>query len=99
LITANWSLSGPLKTPVEVRVTSKDKQGLLAEISKTISLARVNISKAQVYTTPQNIAVQHFTLDIESLDQLNRALDAIRQVKGVIEVERLKRGTASAQNR
>ncbi|MDY7017408.1 MAG: bifunctional (p)ppGpp synthetase/guanosine-3',5'-bis(diphosphate) 3'-pyrophosphohydrolase [Nitrospirota bacterium] len=99
LIQANWSLAGPLRTSVEVRVTSKDKQGLLAEISKTISLAKVNISKAQVYTTPQKVAVQHFTLDVESLDQLNRVLEAIRQVKGVIEVERLKRGYAQALNR
>ena len=80
-------------------VTSNDKQGLLAEISKTISLARVNISKAQVYTTPQRVAVQHFTLDVESIDQLNRVLEAIRRVKGVIEVERLKRGYAQALNR
>jgi (p)ppGpp synthase/HD superfamily hydrolase len=38
-------------------------------------------------------------LDVESLDQLNRVLEAIRQVKGVIEVERLKRGYAQALNR
>lgn len=99
LIPANWNLKSPLKTSVEVRVTSTDKQGLLAEISKTISQAKVNISKAQVYTTPQNIAVQHFTLDIESVEQLNRVLDTLRQVKGVIEVERLKRGAVAALNR
>lgn len=99
LVKASWSLAGPLRTSVEVRVTSNDKQGLLAEISKTISLARVNISKAQVYTTPQRVAVQHFTLDVESIDQLNRVLEAIRRVKGVIEVERLKRGYAQALNR
>ena len=93
-VDVEWGQTTALRAQVEIQVMSYDKQGLLSDISRTISQAKVNIFKAQSYTTPEKIAVQYFMLDVENIEQLNRLIHALRQVKGVVNVERVKKAGA-----
>ena len=49
-----------------------DQPGMLAAISKSISNAGINISRADVKSTPDRQAVNSFEVMVRTADQLNR---------------------------
>ena len=67
-----------------------DEPGLLATISKAISGAGVNISRAQVHSVPDKKAVNSFEVMVSHADQLNRVIRAIGKVRGVMKVARAR---------
>lgn len=70
----------------------KDKKGLLAEISTIISSLDINISHAEVETRPADMqAICDFILDVYDLDQFNQVLHAIKKLKNVISIDRVRK--------
>jgi GTP diphosphokinase / guanosine-3',5'-bis(diphosphate) 3'-diphosphatase len=78
-----------VKRPVSIRVETDDRPGVLAEISKTISDAGMNISQATCRTTGLGRAVNTFEMAIGDLKQLRSVMRAIEVIEGVITVERV----------
>ncbi len=76
--------------PVEVEVTAVDAPGLLAAMSKAISSAGVNISRAEVRTGIDRKAVNVFEVMVDSVDGLNRVMRGLGRVKGVMKVQRVR---------
>ncbi|MCC6848927.1 MAG: bifunctional (p)ppGpp synthetase/guanosine-3',5'-bis(diphosphate) 3'-pyrophosphohydrolase [Deltaproteobacteria bacterium] len=76
--------------PVQVEVTAVDAPGLLAAMSKAISTAGVNISRAEVRTGIDKKAVNVFELMVDSVDGLNRVMRGLGKVKGVMKVQRVR---------
>ena len=76
--------------PVQVEVTGVDAPGLLAAMSKAISSAGVNISRAEVRTGIDKKAVNVFELMVDSVDALNRVMRGLGKVKGVMKVQRVR---------
>jgi len=76
--------------PVTVEVTCVDEPGLLAAMSKAISGAGVNISKAQVKSVPDKHAVNTFEVMVGDATQLNRVIRALSKVRGVTRVARAR---------
>jgi GTP pyrophosphokinase len=74
-----------------VRVTCKDKKGLLAEISNNISGLDINIAHAKVDTSPEQNAMLDFQLEIRDLNQFNQLSTTLKKLRSVISVERLRR--------
>ena len=62
---------------------------MLTEVSSVISSFDINISYAEVETTDM-IASCNFIIDVNDLHQLNQILSAIRQLKFVKSVERMR---------
>jgi (p)ppGpp synthase/HD superfamily hydrolase len=75
---------------VQVEVMCIDQPGLLAGLSKAISAAGVNISRAQVRTVPDKKALNTFEVMVDSLDALNRVMRGLGKVRGVIRVQRVR---------
>ena len=80
--------SGP--RPVTVEVMCIYEPGLLAAMSKAISAAGVNISRAHVRSVPDKKAVNTFEVLVSSADQLNRVIRSIGKVRGVMKVGRAR---------
>jgi len=76
--------------PVTVEVTCVDEPGLLAAMSKAISGAGVNISRAQVKSVPDKHAVNTFEVMVGDAAQLNRVIRALSKVRGVTRVARAR---------
>jgi guanosine-3',5'-bis(diphosphate) 3'-pyrophosphohydrolase len=76
--------------PVQVEVTGVDAPGLLAAMSKAISSAGVNISRAEVRTGIDKKAINVFELMVDSVDALNRVMRGLGKVKGVMKVQRVR---------
>ena len=91
LVAVEWEGSGPAKRPVRIAVyIGRDRPGLLAEITTAISSGRGNITKADITVTEDRKGINNFVVEVEDLKQLQAIMQAIRDVKDVINVERVR---------
>ena len=68
----------------------RDRPGLLAEITGAISSRNGNITKAEVTVTDDRRGINHFVVEVDDLRQLQEIMTAIRDVRDVINVERVR---------
>jgi GTP pyrophosphokinase len=86
-----WDVAEKLPLPVKIAVyIGRDRPGLLAEISTAISARQANITKAEVTVTEDRKGINHFTVEVADLDQLQGVMGAIGAIKDVIGVERVR---------
>jgi GTP pyrophosphokinase len=89
-IDVQWDEVAGEPRKIKIRVKSKDRQGILAKITKTISAAGVNIGAATITTDEGQAAIQSFELWVQDVSELNAIMKAINKLKGVINVERVR---------
>ncbi|MBI1987690.1 MAG: bifunctional (p)ppGpp synthetase/guanosine-3',5'-bis(diphosphate) 3'-pyrophosphohydrolase [Nitrospinae bacterium] len=89
-IEIEWDGDSTRSFPIRIKVETVDRPGMLGKISSAIAAGDVNISWANVETTQDRRALLDFILEIKSLEQLNKVLRSIREVKGVLTVERVR---------
>ncbi|MEZ4598921.1 MAG: bifunctional (p)ppGpp synthetase/guanosine-3',5'-bis(diphosphate) 3'-pyrophosphohydrolase [Syntrophotaleaceae bacterium] len=89
-VEVEWDLKKKTSHPAKIRVSSKDQKGILANISSAVSNCEANIVSAQVSTSGDGRAVIIFSVDVADLEQLNRVINSVHQVKGVFKVERMR---------
>jgi GTP pyrophosphokinase len=85
-----WEAGVKASHNVKLRVVCADRPGLLAELSKTITAADVDIRRAAVMTTRDHKAICTFEVAILDADHLTSLIHAIEKVKNVQSVERGK---------
>jgi GTP pyrophosphokinase len=71
----------------DIFVEAHDRQGLLRDVSDVLSRERINVTAVKTQTR-QHVAQMAFTAEVTDLDQLNRTLQVIRDVRGVIMARR-----------
>jgi GTP pyrophosphokinase len=90
-IAVNWDGQRKGAHQVKIRVEiGKDRPGILAEISAAISGTDTNIAQAEIRVTEERTGLNTFVLEVNDLDQLQAAMQAIQKVDGVVGVERVK---------
>jgi len=72
-----------------IKVTSVDKKGILADISAIMVQKDANIIQADVQTTMDQKGISHFTIEVENYKQLQDIIGSIKKVKNVMIVERI----------
>ncbi|MET0203180.1 MAG: GTP diphosphokinase [Casimicrobiaceae bacterium] len=83
LIDANWGEAHEEVFPVDIVVEAMDRQGLLRDISEIMTREKINVTA--VNTLSRNLqAKMSFTLEVQSIAQLKRALLLVRDVRGVV---------------
>jgi GTP diphosphokinase / guanosine-3',5'-bis(diphosphate) 3'-diphosphatase len=91
LVAVEWEDGEPEKRPVRIAVyIGRDRPGLLAEITGAISSRQGNITKAEVTVTEDRRGLNHFVVEVEDLKQLQDIMQSIRDVRDVINVERVR---------
>lgn len=73
--------------PVDIFILANDRQGLLRDISEVFSREKINVTGVSTQSNKGN-ARMAFTAEISSTSQLQKALGIIREVSGVLEVQR-----------
>ena len=91
-IEVSWNKQKGATRPVKIRVFSVDQKGILAAITKVITKCEANILRASVYSTGDGRGIHSFEVDIQDLQHLNRVLEAVQKIKGVMQVERVRFG-------
>jgi len=89
-IDVQWEDGKGTPRPVKVEVTCVDRPGLLAAMSKAISSAGINITRAQVHALGDRKAQNTFELMVGSAEELNRVMRSLGRVRGVMKVGRLR---------
>jgi GTP pyrophosphokinase len=86
-IGAEWGKQGAQAYPVDIVVRGNDRQGLLRDVTETLVREKTNVIAAKTQTR-NDVASMYFTVEVEDIDQLQRALSAIESVRGVLAAAR-----------
>jgi GTP diphosphokinase / guanosine-3',5'-bis(diphosphate) 3'-diphosphatase len=93
---ATSSPGSELERPVTVRVRTANTVGLLAEMSRAFSATGLNIKQANCRAYEDGkLALNTFHATVGSLARLEQLIDHLREVPGVISVERVFSGPDS----
>jgi GTP pyrophosphokinase len=91
LVAVEWEEGEPTKRPVRIAVyIGRDRPGLLAEITSAISSRHGNIIKAEITVTEDRKGLNHFVVEVDNLRQLQDIMQAIREVRDIANVERVR---------
>jgi GTP pyrophosphokinase len=73
--------------PVDIFILANDRQGLLRDISEVFSREKINVIGVSTQSA-KGQARMSFTAEVSSTEQLQKALMVLRDVSGVLEVQR-----------
>ena len=74
---------------VTIKIVSRDTQGLLKQMTDTISVHGANIIKADIKTTGNNRGVCIFDVQVRDVAHLNSLLTGLNKLKGIISTHRV----------
>ena len=90
MIDVEWYVKDKTEYQAEIEIFSNDRNGLLVDILKELGTTKVNILGVNTKTTKERIAIIDITLQLENLEELNKAIRVVRKVDSVYEVKRKK---------
>ena len=92
LIDAEWQVpedgSSGERYSTEITIFANNRIGMFADISKVFTERQIDITSMNVRTSKQGKATIIMTFDIHGMEELNRLIDKIRQIEGVLDIER-----------
>ena len=90
LIDAEWEGAGDNggQYLAELKMYAHDRQGLLMDISKIFTEAKLDVKSMNVRTSKKGTATIDMGFIVHGRDELNRVIDKLRQVEGVLDIER-----------
>lgn len=92
LIDAEWQKlendTGSERYSTEIQIYANNRIGLFVDVSKVFTERQIDITSMNVRTSKQGKATLIMTFDIHGIEELNRLTDKLRQVEGVIDIER-----------
>ncbi|MBP3621492.1 MAG: bifunctional (p)ppGpp synthetase/guanosine-3',5'-bis(diphosphate) 3'-pyrophosphohydrolase [Lachnospiraceae bacterium] len=91
LIEADWA-EGVVQSSnmysTEINIYAYDNQGLLFELSKIFNEEKINLTGMNVRVSKQGKATISVKFEIHSKEQLTKIISKIRNVEGIIDIER-----------
>ena len=90
MIDVEWYNENESSYQVDIEIYSNDRSGLLMDILKVVGTTKARILGVNTKTTKERIAIIDMTLEVENLEELNKAQKEIRKVDSVYEVRRKK---------
>ncbi len=91
LIPAEWEASMTEHSgqyTASLRIYTTNRQGLLMEVSKVFTEGQININSINTHTSKQDVVTIEMSFDIGGRDQLNHVIEKLRQIVGVLDIER-----------
>ena len=71
-----------------VKVYANNRQGMLMEISKIFTENKIDINSINTHTSKQDVATLDISFVVSGRDQLNHIVEKLRQIPGVLDIER-----------
>ncbi len=91
LIDAEWQApesDGKERYSTEIQIYANNRIGMFVDISKVFTERQIDITSMNVRTSKQGKATIIMTFDIHGIEELNRLTDKLRQIEGVLDIER-----------
>ncbi|MGE4492354.1 MAG: bifunctional (p)ppGpp synthetase/guanosine-3',5'-bis(diphosphate) 3'-pyrophosphohydrolase [Syntrophotalea sp.] len=89
-VEVEWDIKKKAPHTARIRLATEDRKGVLASVSNAISACEANIASATVQRTRTHKSMIVFAVEVVDVEHLNRVINALHQVKGVYQVERLR---------
>ncbi|MBQ2238195.1 MAG: bifunctional (p)ppGpp synthetase/guanosine-3',5'-bis(diphosphate) 3'-pyrophosphohydrolase, partial [Lachnospiraceae bacterium] len=92
LMDAEWQYqekedTGAMYT-TEIKLFANNRSGVLVDISKTLTEMNIDVVSMNVRTNKQGKATISVSFDIRGTEQLNRIIAKLRNIEGIIDIER-----------
>lgn len=90
IIDAEWQApeNASEKYVAEIEIYANNRNGLLADISKTLTEKNINILSMNTRISRQGMATLQTAFEVESREELNRVIEKIRAIESVVDIER-----------
>ena len=92
LIDAEWqqpeNANSKERYSTEIQIFANNRIGMFVDISKVFTERQIDITSMNVRTSKQGKATIVMTCDIHGIEELNRLTDKLRQIEGVLDIER-----------
>ena len=92
LIDAEWQVAEAAGSTeqysTEIQIFANNRIGMFADISKVFTEKQIDITSMNVRTSKQGKATIIMTFDIHGTEELNRITEKIRQIEGVLDIQR-----------
>ena len=72
----------------EIQIFANNRIGMFVDISKVFTERQIDITSMNVRTSKQGKATIVMTFDIHGIEELNKLSDKLRQIEGVLDIER-----------
>lgn len=90
-VEVDWDVNTQQSYRVKIRMSARDRKGLLADVTAGISSNDANIVDVRSVTRENKLVESHFTLAVKNTEHLTHVINTIRQIKGVQDVKRIDR--------
>lgn len=87
-VNVDWNKNYNFSHPVNIKVTTHDKPGILSKISKSINNAGINIRSAIARSMPDQKGNFIFEIEVKDYSELLKTISSIEQMEEVISVNR-----------
>ena len=87
-IDVSWDTARGQSFVVQLKLVVEDRRNMLRDITQAIADVDTNVRAAEMRPPEDTTAVGIFVVEVSSLSHLNRILDKVRKVKGVLSVVR-----------
>jgi guanosine-3',5'-bis(diphosphate) 3'-pyrophosphohydrolase len=87
-VLVEWNKHYIFSHPVNIKVTTHDKPGILSKISKSINNAGINIRSAIARSMPDQKGNFIFEIEVKDYSELLKTISSIEQMEEVISVNR-----------
>ncbi len=92
LIDAEWQQSAENivneKYLAEIKIFAENRNGLLADLSRTMTEKKIDITALNIRVNKQGMAIMSMSFEISNRNELIHIIDKIRGIESVIDIER-----------
>ncbi|WP_316347030.1 bifunctional (p)ppGpp synthetase/guanosine-3',5'-bis(diphosphate) 3'-pyrophosphohydrolase [Desulfuromonas acetoxidans] len=89
-VEVEWDEGSVSSRSVRINVYCHDQKGVLAEITSCITKCEANITSARVNASSGSKGLNEFEIDVNNVDHLKEVMAALKALKGVYRVERVR---------
>ncbi len=88
-IEVEWDEDRQNAYQTEIQIIATDRKGLLFEITEVISDAKLTVTAVNARSSKEKIATINLTIEITNVQQLDRIINKIKSMQGVMDVHRV----------
>ena len=88
-IEVEWDEQRQTSYQSEIQIIAADRKGLLSEITNVLSETKLIVTAVNARTNREKIAIINLTVEITNVKQLDKLINKIRTMQGVMDVFRV----------
>ncbi|WZL71531.1 bifunctional (p)ppGpp synthetase/guanosine-3',5'-bis(diphosphate) 3'-pyrophosphohydrolase [Clostridiaceae bacterium 35-E11] len=88
-IEVEWDGDREISYQTEIQIIATDRKGLLSEVTNVLSDTKLSVTAINARTNKEKIAIVNLTIEISNIEQLDKLINKIKSMSGVIDVYRV----------